>query len=103
MTCGSETWPAMKEPVKPVGAEMRMLRWSSGKTGRNRIRNDIIRGVAGALEVSRNGGYNGSDACRRECAKCRSRQGEERGGKITVTKRFGIIYYRFQVSLIKEL
>jgi glucose/arabinose dehydrogenase len=54
MIYGSETWPVKKAHEKRLEvAEMRMLRWTLGKTRRDRIRNDTIREMAGVIEISR--------------------------------------------------
>jgi len=44
MLYGTECWAVKNQHENQVSvAEMRMLRWMSGKTGRDRIRNDTMR------------------------------------------------------------
>ena len=48
-----ETWAVKKEQERKLdGAEMRMLRWMSGVTKLDRIRNERIRGTAKVGEIS---------------------------------------------------
>lgn len=54
MIYGSETWPVKKAQEKKLEVvEMRMLRWSMGKTRKDRIRNEVIRKMGGVIEVSK--------------------------------------------------
>ena len=51
---GSETWPLKKaEENKLNSNEMRMLRWMSGVTKRDMIRNERIRGTTKVTEISK--------------------------------------------------
>ena len=52
MMYGAETWAVKKEKKLDV-AEMRMLRWMSGVTKLDRIRNEIIRGTTKVGEISK--------------------------------------------------
>ena len=56
MMCGDDTWAAKKAQEKKLDhcvAEMRMLRWMSGVTKLDRIRNEIIRGTTKVGEISK--------------------------------------------------
>ena len=54
MIYGSETWQIKKAQEKRLEvAEMRMLRWTMGKTRMDKIRNETIRKMGGVVEVSR--------------------------------------------------
>ena len=54
MLYGAETWPIKKDQERKMEvAEMRMLRWMCGITGRDKIRNELIRGTVKVLEVSK--------------------------------------------------
>ena len=47
MFYGAECWLANKHVHKMSVAEMRMLRWMSDKTRKDKIRNEFIRGSLG--------------------------------------------------------
>ena len=52
--CGDETWSVKKAQEKKLDvAEIRMLRWVSGVTKQDRIRNEIIRGTTKVGEISK--------------------------------------------------
>ena len=52
--CGAETWAVKKAHEKKLDvAEMRMLRWMSGVTKMDRIRNERIRGTTKVGEISK--------------------------------------------------
>ncbi len=52
MLYGAECWAANKQHVHKMSvAEMRMLRWMSGKTRKDRIRNESIRGSLGVAPI----------------------------------------------------
>ena len=54
MTYIAETWHIKKTYEKKMDvAEMRMLRWMTGVTKLDRIRNDFVRGTTKVTEVSR--------------------------------------------------
>ena len=54
MIYGAETWAVKKAQEKKLDvAEMRMLRWMSGVTKLDRIRNEIIRGTTKVGEISK--------------------------------------------------
>ena len=54
MMYGAETWAVKKAQEKKLDvAEMRMLRWMSGVTKLDRIRNDRIRGTTKVGEISK--------------------------------------------------
>ena len=54
MMYGAETWAVKKAQEKKLDvAEMRMLRWMSGVTKLDRIRNEIIRGTTKVGEISK--------------------------------------------------
>ena len=54
MTYCSETWPMKRSLEKKINVvEMRMLRWMTGITRRDRIRNEYVRGTTKVTEVSR--------------------------------------------------
>ena len=54
MMYGAETWAVTKAQEKKLaGAEMRMLRWMSGVTKLERIRNERISGTAKVGEISK--------------------------------------------------
>ena len=54
MVYGAETWAVKKAQEKKLDvAEMRMLRWMSGVTKLDRIRNEIIRGKTKVGEISK--------------------------------------------------
>ena len=54
MMYGAETWAVKKAHEKRLDvAEMRMLRWMSGVTKMDRIRNERIRGTTKVGEISR--------------------------------------------------
>ena len=54
MMYGAETWAVMKAQEKKLDvAEMRMLRWMSGVTKLDRIRNERIRGTKKVGEISK--------------------------------------------------
>ena len=54
MMYGAETWAVKKAQEKKLGvAEMRMLRWMSGFTKLDRIRNERIRGTTKVGEISK--------------------------------------------------
>ena len=51
---GAETWAVQKAHEKKFDvAEMRMLRWMSGVTKMDRIRNERIRGTTKVGEISK--------------------------------------------------
>ena len=50
---GAETWAVKKAQEKLDVAEMRMLRWMSGVTKLDRIRNERIRGTTNVGEMSK--------------------------------------------------
>ena len=52
MMYGAETWAVKKAQEKLDVAEMRMLRWMSGVTKLDRIRNERIRGTTKVGEKS---------------------------------------------------
>ena len=52
--CSAETWAVKKAQEKKLDvAEMRMLRWTSGVTKLDSIRNERIRGTTKVGEISR--------------------------------------------------
>ena len=54
MTYSAETWAVKKTQEKKLDvAEMRMLRWMSGVTKLDRIRNEIIRGTTKVGDISK--------------------------------------------------
>ena len=54
MLYGAETWSVKKAQEKKLDvAEMRMLRWMSGVTKLDRIRNERIRGTTKVVEISK--------------------------------------------------
>ena len=54
MVYGAETWEVKKAHEKKLDvAEMRMLRWMSGVTKMDRIRNESIRGTTKVGEISK--------------------------------------------------
>ena len=54
MMYGAETWAVKKAQEKKLdAAEMRMLRWMSGVTKLDRIRNERIRGTTKVGEISK--------------------------------------------------
>ena len=54
MMYGAETWAVKKAQEKKLDvAEMSMLRWMSGVTKRERIRNESIRGKTKVVEISK--------------------------------------------------
>ena len=54
MMYGAETWAVKKAQERKLDvAEMRMLRWMSGVTKLDRIRNERIRGAAKVGEISK--------------------------------------------------
>ena len=54
MMYGAETWAVKKAQEKKLNvAEMMMLRWMSGVTKLDRIRNETIRGTAKVGEISK--------------------------------------------------
>ena len=54
MTYSSETWPMKRSLEKKMNvAEMRMLRWMTGVTRTDRIRNEYVKGTTKVAEVSR--------------------------------------------------
>ena len=54
MTYGAETWPMKKTYERKMDVvEMRMLRWMTGITRLDRIRNDLVRGTTKVTEVSK--------------------------------------------------
>ena len=54
MMHGAETWAVKKAHEKKLDvAEMRMLRWMSGVTKMDRIRNERIRGTTKVGEISK--------------------------------------------------
>ena len=54
MVYGAETWAVKKAQEKKLDmAEMRMLRWVSGVTKMDRIRNERIRGTTKVGEISK--------------------------------------------------
>ena len=54
MMYGAETWAVKKAQEKKLDvAEMRMLRWMSGVTKLDRIRNERIRGTTKVGEISK--------------------------------------------------
>ena len=54
MMYGAETWAVKKAHEKKLEvAEMRMLRWMSGVTKMDRIRNERIRGMTKVGEISK--------------------------------------------------
>jgi len=52
MLYGAESWAANKQLHKMSVAELRMLRWMSDKTRKNKIRNEFIRGSSGLAPIS---------------------------------------------------
>lgn len=53
MVYGSETWPVKVEDVKRLErAEMRMVRWMSGVSLRERVKKEDLRGMLGIENVS---------------------------------------------------
>ncbi|XP_061711434.1 uncharacterized protein LOC133520788 [Cydia pomonella] len=53
LTYGSEIWPMTQRHVQAIHvAEMKMLRWMSGVSRINRVRNEHIRGSLGVRDVS---------------------------------------------------
>ena len=53
MMYGAETWAVKKAQEKKLDvAEMRMLRWTTGVTKLDRIRNERIRGTTKVGEIS---------------------------------------------------
>ena len=60
MMYGAETWAMKKAQEKKLDvAEMRMLRWMSGVTKLDRIRNERIRGTTTVGEISKKVQENG--------------------------------------------
>ena len=60
MMYGAETWAMKKSQEKKLDvAEMRMLRWMSGVTKLDRIRNERIRGTTTVGEISKKVQENG--------------------------------------------
>ena len=54
MMYGAETWAVKKAQEKKLDvAEMRMLRWMSGVTKLDRIRNERFRGTTKVVEISK--------------------------------------------------
>ena len=53
MMYGAEIWALKKAQEKLDVAESRMLRWMSGVTKLDRIRNEIIRGTTKVGEISK--------------------------------------------------
>lgn len=52
MLYGAECWATNKQQVHKMSvAEMRMLRWMSGNTRKNKIRNEFIRGSLGVAPI----------------------------------------------------
>ncbi|MES6371410.1 hypothetical protein U6J70_12350, partial [Cutibacterium acnes] len=52
MLYGVECWATNKQQVHKMSvAEMRMLRWMSGKTRKDKIRNEFIRGSLGVAPI----------------------------------------------------
>ena len=52
MLYGAECWATNKQQVHKMSvAEMRMLRWMSGKTRKDKIRNEFIRGSLGVAPI----------------------------------------------------
>lgn len=52
MLYGVKCWAANKQQVHKMSvAEMRMLRWMSGKTKKDKIRNEFIRGNLGTAPI----------------------------------------------------
>ena len=50
---GSECWPVKKKDVQKISvAEMRMLRWMSGVTRKDRLRNEYIQGKLGVAPIA---------------------------------------------------
>lgn len=55
MIYGSETWPIKRPRKKSYVAEMRILRWSTSKTRKDKIRNIPDKGkeIVGVMEISK--------------------------------------------------
>ena len=52
MLYGAECWAANKQQVHKMSvAEMRMLRWMCGKTRKDKIKNEFIRGNLGVAPI----------------------------------------------------
>ena len=52
MLYGAECWATNKQQVHKMSVvEMRMLRWMSGKTRKDKIRNEFIRGSLGVAPI----------------------------------------------------
>ena len=51
MLYGAECWAANKQVHKMSVAEMRMLRWMSDKTRKDKIRNEFIRWSLGVVPI----------------------------------------------------
>ena len=52
MLYGAKSWAANKQQVHKMSVvEMRMLRWMSGKTRKDKIRNEFISGSLGVASI----------------------------------------------------
>ena len=62
MMYGSETWAIKKEQERRLDvAEIKMIRWSMGKTRKDKVRNDNLRNAMGIRAISEKIQETGSD------------------------------------------
>ena len=81
MMYGAETWAVKKAHEKKLDvAEIRMLRWMSGVTKMDRIRNERIRGTTKLGEISKKVQVDVVWACFEKRRRIRRQEGDGDGG-----------------------